>query len=94
MKKIKEFGEYVETLNELDNNDKSIQNRKFIHFTRYVRGSLIRHFKRWTGDVLFVCLFSNQPIASILAKPLKGEDINRLAGELFDEYYNRFINNK
>ena len=45
-----EFGEYVRSLEALNDDDKAIQKKKFPHFTRYVRESLIRHFKRWTGD--------------------------------------------
>lgn len=61
-----QFGEYVRSLEELNDDDKAIQKKKkFTHFTRYVRKSLIRYFKRWTRDLFFMSLFLNHPTPSI-----------------------------
>ena len=68
--KKEEFSEYVSTLNELNDDDKVVQQMKYTHFTRYVRESLTTHLKKWTKDLLFLLLFSNQPNASLVAKLL------------------------
>ena len=57
-----------------------------------MRESLTTHFKQWTGDLLFLALFSNQPTASIVAKLLKGQDTARVTGEVFDMYHKKVIN--
>ena len=43
---VEEFSEYVSTLDELSDEDKAVQKKKFTHFTRYVKESPITHFKR------------------------------------------------
>lgn len=89
---VDSFVEYVSTINDLNDTDKVIQKKKFTHFIRYVEESLKHHFKRWTGDLVFLSLFSNLSTASIIARILKGQGIGGMQGTIINEYNKKTIN--
>ena len=69
------FTHYVRSLNNLEEEDNSNQTNKRTHFFRYIRDSLVKHFKQWNKSLLFLTILSDQPTTTFFSRLIMGQII-------------------
>ena len=85
-----EFQKYVSTFDNLNEEQKTIHNKKFTCFIKEVNDSLHKHFGQYKdGSLFFLALFSNQPAASVVANHIFGRTNSSLVNEFYDQYHKK-----
>ena len=72
---MKEFNDFLRSIDNLDENKKAIQKRKLNHFLRIIKSSLTKHFCIWvTSELMCLSLFSEAKIATCISKFMMGQE--------------------
>ena len=76
-REVKEFTDFVATLDNMNNDEEETQIQKVQHFLRIVKASLDKHFKIWIEpDIFFLSVFSKHKIAQQIVLFVQGKEIN------------------
>ena len=79
------------TLNTLSQNEQQQQTTKLAYFLQYIRKSITKHFKDWTERLFFLSIFSDQPIAKIIANKIVGGKEVLMNGSYYCKFHKRRI---
>ena len=74
---VKEFTDFISTLDDMNNDEEETQIQKVEHFLRIVKASLDKHFKIWIEpNLFFLSAFSEHKIAHQIVRFVQGKEIN------------------
>ena len=85
------FTDYKQSLNELNDDEKSISTTKRTHFLRCVKDATLKYFQVWANNLLFLCVFSDQATARCIAQIIVRRAVADTP-EYFCNYHQKLIN--
>lgn len=91
---LEKFKDYRESLEQLNTEDKVVQNKKRTHLFTIMQASLHKHFCPWAENLFFLAIFSDQPAARLVVRILLGQSMKHRRNEVesyFDMEHNKII---